>query len=70
MTYPNLLEDFIPENDLAAIEGVTPKTMQRRRYRRESAPYVVIGRKIYYRIEAYRDWLAQRERDFSKDRQR
>ena len=70
MTYPNLLEDFILENDLAAMEGVSPKTMQRRRYRRESPPYTVVGRKIYYRIAAYRDWLAERERDFSKDLKR
>jgi hypothetical protein len=39
-----------------------------RRYRalRQSPPYVMIGRRVYYRRGAVEDWLRKRERDFDE----
>lgn len=59
---PNFLEGFVAEEDYAARRGVTIRTCQRDRQLRQSPPYVVIGRKVYYRVEAVRDWLIARER--------
>jgi hypothetical protein len=58
---PDFLEGFIAEEDYAARRGVSLRTCQRDRQLRQSPPYVVIGRRVYYRIEAVRDWLIARE---------
>jgi len=44
-----------------ARRGVSLRTCQRDRQLRQSPPFVVIGRRVYYRIEAVRDWLLARE---------
>ena len=59
---PDFLEGFISEEDYAARRGVSLRTCQRDRQLRQSPPYVVIGRQVYYRIEAVRAWLLARER--------
>ena len=59
---PDFLEGFIAEEDYAARRGVSLRTCQRDRQPRQSPPYVVIGRQVYYRIEAVRAWLLARER--------
>jgi hypothetical protein len=61
-TGSDFLEGFIAEEDYAARRGVTIRTCQRDRQLRQSPPYVVIGRQVYYRVEAVRDWLLARER--------
>lgn len=60
-TGPDFLEGFVAEEDYAARRGVSLRTCQRDRQLRQSPPYVVIGRQVYYRIEAVRDWLIARE---------
>ena len=57
----DFLEGFISEEDYATRRGVSLRTCQRDRQLRQSPPYVVIGRRIYYRVEAVRDWLLARE---------
>ena len=57
----NFLEGFISEEDYAARRSVSLRTCQRDRQLRQSPPYVIIGRRIYYRVEAVRDWLLARE---------
>lgn len=59
---PSVLEGFLSEHEYAAQRGVTIRTCQRDRALRQSPPYVVIGRRVYYRIEAVRDWLLKLER--------
>lgn len=59
---PDFLEGFVSEEDYAARRGVSIRTCQRDRQLRQSPPYVVIGRRVYYRVEAVRDWLIARER--------
>ncbi len=58
---PDFLAGFIPEEDYAARRGVSLRTCQRDRQLRQAPPFVLIGRRIYYRIEAVRDWLIARE---------
>lgn len=57
----DFLEGFIPEEEYAARRGVSLRTCQRDRQLRQSPPFVLIGRQVYYRIEAVRDWLIARE---------
>lgn len=57
----NFLEGFISEEAYAARRGVSLRTCQRDRQLRQSPPFVIIGRCIYYRVEAVRDWLLARE---------
>lgn len=57
----DFLDGFISEEDYAARRGVSLRTCQRDRQLRQSPPFVVIGRRVYYRIEAVRDWLLARE---------
>jgi hypothetical protein len=58
----DFLNGYILEGDYAARRGVSLRTCQRDRQLRQSPPYVVIGRQVFYRIEAIRDWLIARER--------
>lgn len=60
---PDFLEGFISEEDYATRRGVSLRTCQRDRQLRQSPPYVIIGRNIYYRVEAVRDWLLAREQN-------
>ncbi len=59
----DFLSGFISEQDFAARRGVTMRTCQRDRQLRKSPPYVQIGRRIYYRIDAVRQWLMGLEQD-------
>lgn len=63
---PDFLDGFISEEDYAARRGVSLRTCQRDRQLRQSPPFVVIGRRVYYRIEAVRDWLLAREQVASR----
>lgn len=58
---PDFLEGFVSEEAYAARRGVSIRTCQRDRQLRQSPPYVVIGRQVYYRVEAVRDWLIAHE---------
>lgn len=62
MRKPSVLEGFLSEREYASQRGVTIRTCQRDRALRQSPPYVVIGKRVYYRIEAVRNWLLKRER--------
>jgi hypothetical protein len=62
LTGPDFLEGFVSEEDYAARRGVSIRTCQRDRQLRQSPPYVVMGRRVYYRVEAIRNWLLARER--------
>ncbi len=58
---PSVLDGFLSEKEYARQRGVTIRTCQRDRALRQSPPYVIIGRQVYYRLEAVRDWLINRE---------
>lgn len=58
---PDFLQGFISEEDYADRRGVSLRTCQRDRQLRQSPPYVTMGRRVYYRIEAVQQWLLARE---------
>ena len=57
----NFLEGYIPEAEYATRRGVSLRTCQRDRQLRQAPPYVRFGRRVYYRIEAVREWLVKNE---------
>ena len=57
-----ILDGFVSETEYAAQRGVTVRTCQRDRQLRQAPPYVRFGRRIYYRIDAVREWLVKNER--------
>jgi hypothetical protein len=58
----DFLEGYISEPDYAHRRGVTLRTCQRDRQLRKAPPYIKLGRQVFYRIDAVRDWLMKNER--------
>lgn len=58
----DILEGYISEGEYARQRGVSLRTCQRDRQLRQAPPHIVFGRRIYYRIDAVREWLLQQER--------
>ena len=58
----DFLEGFISEPEYARRRGVTLRTCQRDRQLRKAPPYIKLGRQVFYRIDAVRDWLMKNER--------
>ena len=58
----NFLEGHMSEDEYAEQRGVSKRTCQRDRQLRQAPPYVIVGRRVYYRIDAVRGWLLARER--------
>ncbi len=52
-----LAEDYTPEREQAVIEGVSLRTLRRRRARREGPPWVRLNSKIYYSKAGFKEWL-------------
>lgn len=69
-TFADFLEGFISEENYATRRGVSLRTCQRDRQLRQSPPYVIIGRRIYYRVEAVRDWLLAREQHVDRKKRK
>jgi hypothetical protein len=59
---PNFLEGYVPEEEYEARRGVSLRTCQRDRQLRQAPPYVRFGRRLYFRIDAVREWLVKNER--------
>jgi hypothetical protein len=59
----NLLEDdpLLGEAEAAALLARTVRTLRRWRDLREGAPHIRIGRQVFYRRSALRQWLLSRE---------
>jgi hypothetical protein len=58
---PSLLNDYAPEDQVAAELHVTKRTLQRWHAARIGPPRLIIARRPYYRREAVREWLRSRE---------
>ena len=58
----DFLQEFISEAEYAARRGVSVRTCQRDRQLGQAPPFVIVGRRVYYRIEAVKEWLRARER--------
>ena len=64
--HEDFLEGFISEKAYAARRGVSLRTCQRDRQLRQSPPFVLLGRQVYYRVDAVRDWLIAREQSSNR----
>lgn len=62
----DFLEGYVSEEEYARRRGVSLRTCQRDRQLRQAPPYVQFGRRIYYRVEAVRDWLVKNERQVDR----
>ena len=51
------LENLLSEHDLAALRGVTVRTLQRERAQRRGPAFIKLGRRVFYRREAVNEWL-------------
>jgi hypothetical protein len=56
----NPLSDFLLDGPMARLRGVTERTQRAERLRGDGPPYVKDGRKIYYYVPGYREWLKAR----------
>jgi hypothetical protein len=54
--------DYIDEYELAEEIGHVVRTVRGWRHRRCGPPYIIIGRRAYYRKAAVRDWLLSKEK--------
>ena len=59
---PDIFDGYIDEREYCRQRGVSLRTAQRDRQLRQSPPYITVGKRVLYRIEAVRDWLIARER--------
>ncbi len=53
--------EFFSSDELAEDLGITLRTLLRWRDKRIGPPPTPIGRRVYYRCEAVREWLLRRE---------
>ena len=56
-----IFRGYITETELARQRGVSLRTCQRDRALRQAPPHVVIGRQVFYRVAAVREWLIAQE---------
>jgi hypothetical protein len=56
------LAGYAPEAEMARIRKKTQRTLRSERQRGEGPPYVRDGKKIYYPLDGFRDWIKSRER--------
>lgn len=54
-------QDLIAEEEYAKMRGVSIRTIQRERAMRTGAPFIKLGKKIYYRPAAIEQWLIAQE---------
>ncbi len=59
---PHIFEGYLTESEYCRQRGISLRTAQRDRQLRQSPPYVTIGKKVMYRIDAVREWLLKQER--------
>jgi predicted site-specific integrase-resolvase len=57
-----ILSDYLTEADLAADLGISKRTAKRWRDLGTGPAFCKIGSKVYYRADAVRQWLLDRER--------
>lgn len=58
----HILDGFISEAEYARQRGVSVRTCQRDRQLRQAPPFVIVGRRVFYRVDGVREWLKSRER--------
>jgi hypothetical protein len=64
----DFLQNFVDESEYARIRKVSVRTCQRDRHLRVSPPFVKLGRRVFYRLEAIQAWLLRHERSAPETR--
>jgi len=62
----SIFDGYLTEPEYARQRRVSLRTAQRDRALRQAPPHVIIGRQVYYRVDAVREWLVSRERKASR----
>ena len=58
---PDFLRGHVSEPAYARVRGTSVRTCQRDRQLRKSPPFVRLGRRVFYRVEAIQAWLVSNE---------
>ncbi len=66
----SIFQGYVTEAEFARQRGVSVRTCQRDRALRQAPPHVIVGRQVFYRVEAIREWLKAQERSPSRPRSR
>lgn len=57
-----LMEGWMGRREVAEALGISAATLQRWQTRRIGPPLVRIGRRVFYRADAFREWMICQER--------
>ncbi len=57
-----LMQGWMGRREIAEALGISATTLQRWQTRRIGPPCVRIGRRVFYRADAFREWMISRER--------
>lgn len=63
-----ILDGYATRAQAAAQMGLSEDTLARWETQRKGPPCIRLGRKVYYRIEAIRDWMRDQETRKSRGR--
>ena len=58
----DLMQGWLTRHQVSASLGISAATLQRWQTQRIGPPQVRIGRRVFYRAEAFREWMISRER--------
>lgn len=57
-----LMQGWMGRGEVAEAIGISAATLQRWQTRRVGPPCVRIGRRVFYRADAFREWMISQER--------
>ncbi len=57
-----LMQGWMGRREVAEALGISAATLQRWQTRRIGPPLVRIGRRVFYRADAFREWMISQER--------
>ena len=57
-----LMQGWMGRREVAEAIGISAATLQRWQTRRIGPPCVRIGRRVFYRADAFREWMISQER--------
>jgi hypothetical protein len=66
----SVFDGYISEQEYARQRGVSLRTCQRDRALRKAPPHCLIGKQVWYRVEAIRIWMRERECGFENTRRK
>jgi predicted DNA-binding transcriptional regulator AlpA len=58
----DLMQGWLGRREVAEALGISAATLQRWQSQRVGPPLVRIGRRVFYRADAFREWMISRER--------